>query len=315
MILKIVFDSIFFLFLSFSGLAQVTPSLMKTTGDVAIGTAFAVNSDGTVMSWGGGFSFTRLLGRTTTELAYFNTSASNRYGTWAIPAKVEKGGDYLGTQFLGDNPQNPVIKVVTSGNFRNSSEAATAFITQKGELYWLGSNPDFTTSSTTLLERPKLIWSASSDVLTKGKVIDIAITRDAAILITDNGKLYGVGSLPSSLFLNYNVSSNPLFGTASFTTKTSFSQILNLDPALSSSIPIQIESSSNGVNTKDSWFVRYNDKKLGYVGPAKSTGGTENIIFNPWSTNSNFVTGVKGVVDKFYIHKPSFGCHFTSCSG
>ena len=275
-----------------------------------INITYSIDNNGEVWSWGGHHTNsaydqnTWALGR---DFIYNNSSIPNYGGSHSLPGKVLKG-DYESSNnsitYLGENSDNPIIKIVASlGNKGNN----VVFIASSGEVFYMGTNPDdfVDVDETDFSKLPNNIWSLT-DVATHGKVIDAALDHNTMIIITDSSKVFARGyfrKTSKSMFNDYTNESNLVdWGNDSPTNQSSFSEVKNIESILSGS-PIQVECSGNYPTTslsssasKHSYFIRYDDGKLGFLGALRYKNN--NLEFNPFNGyDSKYIYGIKAIVD------------------
>jgi len=271
---------------------------------------YSIDNNGEVWSWGGYHNSeyyetnTWALGR---NFVYNSPNYLAYGGSYSLPGKVLKG-DYEASNesinYLGENLNNPIVKIVSSlGNKGNN----VVFISNNGEVFYMGTNPDdfIDVDETNFKKLPNNIWSLT-DVETHGKVIDAALDHNTMIIITDTGKIFARGyfkDTTKSIFNVYTNESNLVdWGNDSPTNQASFREIKNIEPTLSGD-PIQVESSGNYPNTsttssnsKHSYFIRYNDGKLGFLGGLRYDNN--NLEFNPFpGYDSKYIYGIKAIID------------------
>ena len=284
--------------------------LVEYTGCTSsVNITYSIDNNGEVWSWGGYHAIeyyetnTWALGRN----FVYNNSDLKYGGSYSLPGKVLKG-DYEASNesinYLGENLNNPIVKIVSSlGNKGNN----VVFISNNGEVFYMGTNPDdfIDVDETNFKKLPNNIWSLT-DVETHGKVIDAALDHNTMIIITDTGKIFARGyfkDTTKSIFNVYTNESNLVdWGNDNPTNQASFREIKNIEPTLSGD-PIQVESSGNYPTTsttrtdsKHSYFIRYNDGKLGFLGALRNKNN--NLEFNPFpGYDSKYIYGIKAIID------------------
>jgi hypothetical protein len=301
---------VLFLF-SFSVKSQKLVEYKGYTNPVNI--TYSIDNNGEVWSWGGFYETEYYepniwaLGRNWVENEYPYDDFPKYGGSHSLPGKVLKG-DYESSNnsitYLGENSDNPIIKIVASlGNKGNN----VVFIANSGEVFYMGTNPDnfVDVDETDFSKLPNNIWSLT-DVATHGKVIDAALDHNTMIIITDLGKIFARGYFKKSsksMFNDYTNESNLVdWGNDSSTNQSSFREVKNIESTLSGN-PIQVECSGNypttstsSSNSKHSYFIRYNDGKLGFLGALG--GKNNNLGFNPFTGyDSKYIYGIKAIVD------------------
>ncbi|MEK9604505.1 MAG: Ig-like domain-containing protein [Flavobacteriaceae bacterium] len=289
-------------------------SLMKATGYTnPINITYVIDSNGEVWSWGGyhesAFYVPNIwaLGRNWEENDYPNGNYPNYGGSFSLPGKVLKG-DYESSDssitYLGEKSDNPVTSIITSlGNKGNN----VVFITASGEVFYMGTDPEdfIDVDETDFKKSPTNIWSLT-DVATYGKVIDAALDHNTMIIITNSGKIFARGyfkNTSKSMFNDYSNESNLVdWGNDSPANQSSFREIKNIESTLSGN-PIQVECSGNypttnlsSNNSKHSYFIKYDDGKLGFLGALKNKNN--NLSFNPFpGYDSKYIYGIKAIID------------------